>query len=211
MSSVDTTVTVDAPDHGDARQCEGSDTLNGLPVGRHEVRVVALEQSDTEEVFAMLRRCTNASLYRRFHGVTDGTSHATNALAGADDQDAYGAWSGDRCIGLASLALDRDGSVHIGVLVEDAWQRRGAGSALVATLVERARHRRLTSIVADVLADDRFILRLLARIGPVTTTLAYGEYRARVELDRSGDGLQKGVQTRQSAVVRSAICPRGRD
>jgi GNAT superfamily N-acetyltransferase len=105
-------------------------------------------------------------------------------LAGADGHDAYGAWSGDRCIGLASLALDRDGSVHIGVLVEDSWQRRGAGSALVATLVERARARRQPSLVADVLADDHFILRLLARIGPVTTTLAYGEYRARVELDR---------------------------
>lgn len=184
MSSVDATVALGAQDHGDDRQCEGRGTLNGLPIGRHEVRIVALEQSDTEDVFAMLRRCTKASLYRRFHGVTDGTSHATHALAGADGQDAYGAWSGDRCVGLASLALDQDGSVHIGVLVEDSWQRRGAGSALVATLVERARARRLPSLVADVLADDHFILRLLARIGPVTTTLAYGEYRARVELER---------------------------
>ena len=90
----------------------------------------------------------------------------------------------DGCIGLASLAVDGDGSAHIGVLVEDRWQRQGAGSALTGALVDRARDRQLPSLVADVLADDQFIVPLLARISPITTSFVYGGYRVRLVLER---------------------------
>ncbi|HSS10369.1 MAG TPA: GNAT family N-acetyltransferase, partial [Acidimicrobiales bacterium] len=147
------------------------------------IRIATLERGDAEAVLAMLGRCSPATLYHRFHGVTDGLSHATQVLAGATGQDAYGAWSADSCVGLACLAVSSDGSADIGVLVEDGWKRRGVGSALVLALVGRARERQLTSLVADVLADDQYILPLLARIGPVATSLAYGGYTVRVGLE----------------------------
>ena len=141
----------------------------------------------------MLGRCSASTMYRRFHGLTDGRAHAVEVLRGGPDQDAYGAWSGDRCIGLASLALDSDASTHIGVLVEDGWQRRGAGTALMVTLVHRARERRLSSLVADVLADNQFILSLLARVGPITTAVVPGGYRIRISLTGEGHGRVIGV------------------
>jgi GNAT superfamily N-acetyltransferase len=147
------------------------------------VRIAALRRGDAEAVFAMLSRCSAATMYHRFHGVTDGISHATKLMAGAADLSAYAAWHADRCVGLASLALDRDGSTHIGVLVEDGWQRRGVGSSLMGALVDRARERRLSTLVADVLADRQFILPLLARIGPTTTSVVNGGYRVRVGLE----------------------------
>ena len=38
----------------------------------------------------------------------------------------------------------------------------------------------LAGLVADVLADNYFLLPLLARVGPVATTFAYSGYRVRV-------------------------------
>ncbi len=151
---------------------------------RHDrTRIAALERRDKEAVVAMLGRCSAASLYHRFHGFTNGVSHATEASLSAADHDAYGAWSGDCCVGVASLVIDSGASAHIGVLVEDSWQRRGTGSALVAALAGRALERGRPNLVAHVLADDRFIIRLLARVGPITTSFVYGGYMVRVDLE----------------------------
>ena len=154
----------------------------GVAVGGNErVRVGALHVDDAPAVRAMLGRCSRATLYKRFHGFTDGVAHASHTLADAN-QDVYGAWSADRCVGMASLAVTEEGHGGIGVLVEDRWQRRGAGSALVAALVERAKELRLSSFIVDIQAHSNFIIPLLARIGGITTTFSYSGYRVRVGL-----------------------------
>jgi GNAT superfamily N-acetyltransferase len=148
-------------------------------------RIAALGPGDAQAVIAMLGRCSPATRYHRFHGVTDGRSHVTQLLAEIPDHGAYGAWIGGSCVGLASLAVDSRRSAQIGLLVEDRWQRCGAGSALMAALVARARHLRLRVLEADVLADDRFLLGLLARIGPITVAFGYGGYSVAVDLEEA--------------------------
>ena len=108
-------------------------------------------------VTAMLGRCSRATLYKRFHGFTDGRAHAASTVSDPSE-DAYGAWRAGRCVGMATLAVNEEGYGEIGVLVEDAWQRRGAGAALVTALVGLARELGLPGLVADVLADNYFIL-----------------------------------------------------
>ncbi len=71
------------------------------------------------------------------------------------------------------------------MLIEDAWQRRGAGSALVAAVVGRARELGLPGLVADVLADNYFVLPWLARTGAIRTTFAYSGYRVLVGLGQA--------------------------
>jgi GNAT superfamily N-acetyltransferase len=151
--------------------------------GDDRLGISALEPGDVQAVISMLGRCSPATRYRRFHGVTDGRSHVTQLLAEIPDRGAYGAWIGGSCIGLASLAVDGRGSAQIGVLVEDNWQGCGAGSALMAALVARARQLRLRVLEADVLADDRFLLGLLARIGPITVAFSHGGYSVCVDLE----------------------------
>ena len=171
------------------------DPLRARRQGR--IRIAALQPGDAAAVMAMLGRCSTATLYHRFHGVTDGVFYAAQLLDHAADQDAYAAWSADTCVGLASLAVASDESTHIGVLVEDRWQQQGAGSALLAALLARARQRGLPALVADVLADNRFILPLLNRVGPTTTTFAYGGYRVHVGLDvRARDEAHAARSTR---------------
>jgi RimJ/RimL family protein N-acetyltransferase len=162
-----------------------------------QVRVTFLDIDDLPAITAMLGRCSRATLYKRFHGFTDGRAHASSTVSDPNE-DAYGAWRAGRCVGMATLAVNEEGYGEIGVLVEDAWQRRGAGAALVTALVGRAHELGLPGLVADVLADNYFILPLLARIGAIATTFAYSGCRVRVGfgIPLSGGAIRGDVPVR---------------
>ena len=148
------------------------------PSGRH---YRPLEPDDLDAVVAMLRRCSRETLFRRFHGVTDGTFFA-HELATTHRQESLGAWVGDDCIGIATIAVDADHDLS--VLVEDAWQGRGVGTELVERLVDEARAAGVGDLRVDVLADNRWALRTIARIGTRETTLHMGVYTVRVKVER---------------------------
>jgi GNAT superfamily N-acetyltransferase len=50
----------------------------------------------------------------------------------------------------------------IGVVVADAWQRRGVGAALMRTLIGRAQARGVTALAMDVLPGNRRVLAMIA-------------------------------------------------
>jgi GNAT superfamily N-acetyltransferase len=128
----------------------------------------------------MVRRCSPSSLFHRFHGITDGTAYVRQLVA-TSGHETLTAWSDGRCVGLATLA--RSACDHeLGVLVEDGWQRRGIGTELLARLIASAQRRGIGQIVADVLGEDRFILSILRRVGPLVASLERGVYTVRVTL-----------------------------
>jgi GNAT superfamily N-acetyltransferase len=128
----------------------------------------------------MVGRCSPSALYHRFHGNTDGTAYVRHLVA-TSGHETLTAWSGVRCVGLATLA--RSACDHeLGVLVEDGWQRRGIGTALLSCLVASARARGIGQIVAEVLGEDSFVLSALRRVGPAVVTLEQGVYTVRVTL-----------------------------
>ena len=49
----------------------------------------------------------------------------------------------------------------VGVVVADAWQRRGVGAALMRTLVTRAQARGVTALALDVLPGNRVVLAMI--------------------------------------------------
>ena len=49
----------------------------------------------------------------------------------------------------------------VGVVVADAWQRRGVGAALMRTLVTRAQARGVTALAMDVLPGNRAVLAMI--------------------------------------------------
>jgi GNAT superfamily N-acetyltransferase len=146
------------------------------------VRVARLDPTDSRAVLDMLGRCSPTSLYHRFHGVTDGVGHVTNLILDSAARDSYLAWRASACVGVATLFVDEQGSGEIGVLVEDAWQGRGVGTALTLALVRRARERGLRSLQANLLAHNAFALRKLTRIGVTESSLGSGTYSVRVAL-----------------------------
>ncbi len=66
-----------------------------------------------------------------------------------------------------AMAADRaaagESLTEIGVVVADAWQGQGVGSALVRALLGRAQARGVTSLCMDVLPDNHQVLGMIAR------------------------------------------------
>jgi GNAT superfamily N-acetyltransferase len=141
----------------------------------------------------MVARCSRLTLYHRFHGFGDGLANTRALLTDQGSAETLVAWIRSACVGLATLHLDAEGIASLGVLVEDGWQRRGVGTQLVAALVARARARGATTLHADVLTDDRFIVDALRRLGRLTVKIESGTFRIAVDLGcRGGVGLLRG-------------------
>ena len=60
-----------------------------------------------------------------------------------------------------SVRTGGPGATDIGVVVADAWQRRGVGAALMRALVVRAQARGVTSLAMDVLPGNRRVLAMI--------------------------------------------------
>ena len=148
--------------------------------------------SDTEAVLEMLGRCSRTSLLHRFHGFTDGANYFEALLQDRSIDHTFLAWYRSACVGVATLAPGATGIVDLGVLVEDAWQRRGVGTWLVASLLVNARSRGVTTVHADVLGADLFILEALRRIGPLTVAIEFGTYSIDIDIGRHG-GQRSGI------------------
>ena len=79
------------------------------------------------------------------------------------------------------IRLRTDGAVaEVACTVTDAWQRRGVGTLLMATLVTAALALGVTTFTATVLAENRPSLRLFPKAGRVTRREANG---CEVDLD----------------------------
>jgi GNAT superfamily N-acetyltransferase len=74
----------------------------------------------------------------------------------------------EEVLGLADYARVRDqpGTVEIGVVVADAWQRHGLGPRLATAALELARGRGATRMRAHCLAENAPIARILRRSWP---------------------------------------------
>jgi GNAT superfamily N-acetyltransferase len=145
-----------------------------------EVSHLPFHPDQLPAVLAMLGRCSRETLFTRFHGATDGTIHALD-LARRYDHWTLGAWNGPDCVGLATLARGEE-SNDLGVLVEDTWQRRGIGTVLLRDLADLAGASDITELHAEVLAENRWVLKVLARIGVLDATARWGVYSVTVRV-----------------------------
>lgn len=137
--------------------------------------------ADTPAVTAMVSRCSPETLFHRFHGPARGTE-LTLAHLHQPGMAVYLAWTGPRCVAAGVLGFDDAGVGHLGVLVEDAWQRRGVGARLTRALVTHARDGGVARLHADVLVADSFLLPLLRRLGALTVSTSTGAHSVDVSL-----------------------------
>jgi GNAT superfamily N-acetyltransferase len=122
----------------------------------------------------------------RFFAGAPATAAMLRVLAGQrPDADALVAIGNGEIIGHA-MAVDTAGppgaaATEIGIVVADAWQGRGVGSGLIRALASRARARGATTLVMEVMAENRLVLAMIAgrwpdarydRSGPYVTVHA---------------------------------------
>lgn len=156
-----------------------------------EIRVLGAAGANLGAVLAMAARCSRTTLFHRFHGFTDGVAYFTALLRDRPDHETHLAWWRARCIGVATLAPNAQGTADLGVVVEDHWQRRGVGTLLVSSLLAGAGERGVRTLHADVLSDDAFLLVALSRIGPLSVSMEREAVAADIEIGGSAAGLSR--------------------
>jgi acetyltransferase len=100
----------------------------------------------------------------------------------------------DRIIGVAELARDPGSAsdAELALIVADAYQREGIGSALCSYLVAAARRRGLTGLRAMALAENTAVRRMVARSGaPYTAETRQG--MTTIQIDLRGSISQSGA------------------
>jgi len=70
-----------------------------------------------------------------------------------------------RIVALASCRLVDEGAAELGLLIEDAWQRRGLGTRLLRDLAAHASAAGLRVLEAQLLAEQAWISGLLRPYG----------------------------------------------
>lgn len=156
------------------------------------------DQAALSDFFAALSARTR---YLRFFGpVTPGPA-LLRLLTGDTDHghtDAVIALRGDVIVGHAMAAdqADRDRGrgarmTDIGVVVADAWQGGGVGSALMRALVTGAQARDVTSVVMEVLPGNRQVLAMITAHWPAAEICDSKDYvTVRIRLPRHQQHLQ---------------------
>jgi GNAT superfamily N-acetyltransferase len=168
-----------------------------MGLAAHAVGIEAPGSADRRSLEAMLGRCSESTLFHRFHGggASAPPRYLDRLLTDPDRHRVLLARVGSDVVGVAEAHGDGNGAAELAVLVEDAWQHRGVGSRLVAVLAAAERRRGVGALRATVLAEDRWIVGLLGRLGQLSSRPATGIYDVEVPLT-GGTGRPHAVTRR---------------
>ncbi|MCX8006012.1 MAG: GNAT family N-acetyltransferase, partial [Burkholderiaceae bacterium] len=139
------------------------------------LRPIRPEDAEAEKRF--IARLSQKTMYLRFHApmreltierlvrYTQIDYDREMAFVAIDAQGATEA-AGEEIRGIARYTRNADGaSAEFGIVVEDAWQGRGLGSALMNALEACARERGVVELIGYVLAENADMARLMAARG----------------------------------------------
>lgn len=179
------------------------------------ITIRPIEPGDRELLVEGMKRLTPESRYRRFLSPTTELSAAQlRYLTEVDHHDHEALIATDRAtgvgVGVARFVRSEDDPAvaELAVAVTDDWQGRGVGTALLRSLTDRAREEGVERFSATVLEQNRPILELLERLGPVELhAREAGAVELEVELPRDG-GVAQGLVEALRAAARGELRPR---
>jgi GNAT superfamily N-acetyltransferase len=95
---------------------------------------------DADALARMMARCSEKTRYQRFHGVVTEIPPAYLRRCLSGEHLALVVADGDEIVALASMGpvFEEPDVSELAVIVEDRWQSRGVGRALVAALIAKA-------------------------------------------------------------------------
>jgi len=145
--------------------------------GGREICIRSIEPGDAARLRMAFEQLTALTRYKRFLGAVDHLSERQlRYLTRVDHADhealvALDAVSGAG-VGIARYVRDaRDPRLaDVAVVVTDAWQRRGVGSALLERLAQSARAVGIERLTGSSIVGDRGAAALAARAGAVTAS-----------------------------------------
>ena len=168
--------------------------VNGTQVIRAESRATAairpVRPADLLALGGFFEGLSVESRYLRFFAPVRPTGRLLHLLSGGPaNVDAVVAIVDGVIVGHAMAADQTDPAdpcgarvTDVGVVVADAWQRRGVGLALMRALITRAQVRGVTSLAMDVLPGNRRVIAMITGHWPDAA------------IGRSADGLDIRIQ-----------------
>jgi GNAT superfamily N-acetyltransferase len=127
--------------------------------------------ADEQPLTAMLGRCSDQSLQSRFPQARDRGGSSLRRAVGIDDVVAVA--PDGSLVGMGSLQVDGT-EADVALLVEDAWQRRGIGTAILHRLIEMAEDQPagVMAVHAHSGAANQAMIRTMGRLDlPLRRTL----------------------------------------
>lgn len=168
------------------------------PVKDGTVWIRLAKPEDAEAVGAMHQRCTDRTLYLRYVSSGDWHEIQIRRLSGGHSGATLVAVGDDgSVIGLGNVfpeSAEDTSSAEIAVLVEDAHQGEGIGTALLRMQLRMAERMGFSEVVAVVLTENRGMTQMLERTGLTwRTTIEAGSSTMRARLAEAdpaemGDG-----------------------
>jgi len=205
-------------------QTEPLDVVDVIVRDGATLRLRPPRRDDGEALLDFFRALSQQSLYLRFHGfpslgpelverLLDPDWEERGALVGTLSEDGR-----DRVVAVAEYVRLRDpGLAEAAFAVADAHQGRGIGTRLVEQLAERAGRHGIERFVAEVIAENRDMLRVFESLGfeltrerdggevevafPIAATGAFEEQRARRDHVAVTASLRPFFEPRTVAVV----------
>lgn len=155
------------------------------------LRLAPPDAIDEPAVHALFEGLSSESMHMRFFGGSRRAAEETaRRICGttAAEGGALLAWHGERVVGVSEFYITSPGEAELAVTVAEDWHHRGVGTLLIEHLIEIARVRGIRKWTADVLSDNRAMLRVLQDMGlPVHRRLAGGVVTAVIPLDLQAD------------------------
>ncbi len=147
---------------------QDTDPVTGSPLAIRRARA-----ADREALRTFFAGLSAHSRYLRFFAAVTTTPAMLRVMSGGGNADAVVATGSGAIIG-HGIAADRvcpGGTIitEIGVVVADAWQGKGVGSALVRALIAAAKARGAAAVAMDVLPGNQQVLAMIASHWPAAS------------------------------------------
>lgn len=138
------------------------------------LRLRPIRPDDEPRLVELFKRLSPRTVYQRFFRVYDRLpEHWYHHFANVDYRTRLALVAEEQGARASLRAVARyepgeaPGTTEIAMVVEDGWQRRGLGALLLDALLAAAEARGLRRFTADVLADNRPMLRVLSHLADV--------------------------------------------
>lgn len=149
--------------------------------------------NDLSTIAKMIERCSVDSRRRRFFRPLPSAppGYLEEVLTDPDKHHAFVVKHDHETVGFAELHRDGPWSGSLALIIEDAYQHGGAGSAALQLLVRHSRKIGLRTLTADLLFENIAVLRALRRVGPASVDLEDGIVHIEIEVDSDRGSLPK--------------------
>lgn len=131
--------------------------------------LATLEPADAALVGEMFRRLSPKSIYSRFFSPLTRPDLLEASVRQIDhaDREAVGAVVQGDLVGIAQYVRRHAANrAQMAIVIEDAWQRQGLATRLVAALAHRALAEGIECFEVDIQGDNYAALKLFHRIAP---------------------------------------------